>query len=929
MAPSKRPPPPVVDLTGDPPRKAARSSNGSFVQSSSQHAPSSKPYHSTPPSSSLAASQQGPRSSWAEVSDDEENVDYSQTPQMEFYGTMETKIVGVRYYSGVVTPGESIICRREAGNPYDSNAIRIDNVMGSQIGHLSRNVVTKLARYIDRHGIVLEGVLNGHKGAFDCPIRLYFYGPSDPSARLPLEEKLKADKILKATELKNTRKEAEAQRAVAMGLKNGTPAVGLGSSQEAEQEDFLQNSEEIDIREDLSALDVFAMDEDTLSRMPMATQPDAVESKLLPYQLQGLAWMTAKENPQLPPPGSNDVVQMWKRNGQNGFKNIVSSHVTNDRPALASGGLLCDDMGLGKTLQIISLILTIGFDDGPTLLIAPAGVMSNWEQQMYRHVKVDEAPRVLRYHRQKGGQYSPQDFLKYDVVITSYGKLIAEFTVNDKQGLFSMTWRRVVLDEGHKIRNAATKAAQAACILKAKSRWVLTGTPIVNDVFDFLSYLRFLRITGGVEQKALFSNKIGQPLKDNSGDKNANQSQKRTEAQKLFQFLVQDLCLRRKKDMRYIDLKLPDKKEFLHRVTFTEREKEKYNTLLSKAQEALRVYEKGKNKRKRGSQPAVEPVKFAGVLEQLLRLRQMCCHWSMTGSHVTEILQQLDDQELVDFTDDNQKILQEALLEANNSGEECPICYDAISMHKPVITACKHRFGMKCVTEAIKRNGSCPMCRQKLIVDQLLELEVVDPKARADEMPNTHSSKTDHLERIVEKHLADPKSKVVIFSQWTKFLDIIECVLAEAGHNSVRLEGCMTISQRDKAIEALNTDPDTRIMLVSLQAASVGVNLVGADTVILADCWWAPAIEDQAVDRVHRLGQERPVTVYKFVVEQSVEYRVLKIQAEKRQLVALAFQEKDGGQKKETLSDIQRLLSSTPDDEPAPGEPDDSDPVMG
>jgi SWI/SNF-related matrix-associated actin-dependent regulator of chromatin subfamily A3 len=208
---------------------------------------------------------------------------------LELYGTMDNKIVGVRYYDGIVTPGESILCRREPNNAYDVNAVRVENIMGSQIGHLPRNLVQKLAPYMDRGDLVVEGVLNGHKGPFDCPIRLYFYGPSQSVVRLELEAKLKADKLVKATELRNTRKEAEAQRAIAQELKNGSPALGLGTtdySPSQQNREVLQDSEAVDFRADPSSLDVLSMDEASLSALPKAAQPDTIKSDLLQYQLQ-------------------------------------------------------------------------------------------------------------------------------------------------------------------------------------------------------------------------------------------------------------------------------------------------------------------------------------------------------------------------------------------------------------------------------------------------------------------------------------------------------------------------------------------------------------------------------------------------------------------------------------------------------------------
>lgn len=190
------------------------------------------------------------------------------------------------------------------------------------------------------------------------------------------------------------------------------------------------------------------------------------------------------------------------------------------------------------------------------------------------------------------------------------------------------------------------------------------------------------------------------------------------------------------------------------------------------------------------------------------------------------------------LTPENAQILQDALAEAILISEDCPICYDPIQTHDPVITACKHRFGRNCIVDALKRQKRCPMCRQEVTEDKLLEPQQVEVETLtgADIDSNRRSSKTDQLEILVEKHLQDPKSKVVIFSQWTSFLNVIEALLVEKGVKCARLEGKMNIKKRDEAVEKLNHDPETRVMLASLHAAGVGVNLTAADTVILTDC---------------------------------------------------------------------------------------------
>lgn len=150
----------------------------------------------------------------------------------------------------------------------------------------------QLTSYKDRGDFELEAQLNGEKGFYDCPVMLFFFGSSDPDERKRLEKMLKEDKLVKATELKNTRQDAEAMRKLT-GLRNGGSTVGLGSEGSVELEpetisleSILKSSESIDLRKDGDAIKSLAISEKDLEDMPMAEQPDRLESTLLPYQLQ-------------------------------------------------------------------------------------------------------------------------------------------------------------------------------------------------------------------------------------------------------------------------------------------------------------------------------------------------------------------------------------------------------------------------------------------------------------------------------------------------------------------------------------------------------------------------------------------------------------------------------------------------------------------
>ncbi|PPQ62972.1 hypothetical protein CVT24_006078 [Panaeolus cyanescens] len=133
--------------------------------------------------------------------------------------------------------------------------------------------------------------------------------------------------------------------------------------------------------------------------------------------------------------------------------------------------------------------------------------------------------------------------------------------------------------------------------------------------------------------------------------------------------------------------------------------------------------------------------------------------------------------------------------------------------------------------------------------------------------------------------VGDEVVKTVVFSQWTSMLDKIEDALESAGIKYDRLDGTMKREERIKAMDALKHDPSCEVLLVSLKAGGVGLNLTAAQRVYLMDPYWNPAVENQAVDRIHRLGQTRPVTTVKLIIENSIEARLLEVQKKK---IALA-----------------------------------------
>lgn len=131
-----------------------------------------------------------------------------------------------------------------------------------------------------------------------------------------------------------------------------------------------------------------------------------------------------------------------------------------------------------------------------------------------------------------------------------------------------------------------------------------------------------------------------------------------------------------------------------------------------------------------------------------------------------------------------------------------------------------------------------------------------------------------------------PSEKVLVFSQFTSFLDLMEIPISDDGYNYRRYDGSMPNGDRDAAVDDFMKKPEVKIMLVSLRCGNAGLNLYAATRVILLDPFWNPSVEDQAIKRAHRLGQTKPVTAYRILVKETVEDRILLLQEKKRQLVS-------------------------------------------
>jgi superfamily II DNA or RNA helicase len=175
--------------------------------------------------------------------------------------------------------------------------------------------------------------------------------------------------------------------------------------------------------------------------------------------------------------------------------------------------------------------------------------------------------------------------------------------------------------------------------------------------------------------------------------------------------------------------------------------------------------------------------------------------------------------------------------------------------------------------------------------------------------PQLQSTKIDFLMENLEQ-LVTEGHKTLVFSQFTTYLDMIENKIKVAGWKMARIDGSQTIKKRTEQVEYFQNG-EAQIFLISLKAGGFGLNLTAASYIFLMDPWWNPAVERQAIDRAHRIGQENKLTVYRPIIKESVEEKVLVLQQSKRELFRDLMAEDDDEyfSGKLNMEDFQHLLS--------------------
>ncbi|KAH8343887.1 hypothetical protein KR084_001263, partial [Drosophila pseudotakahashii] len=609
----------------------------------------------------------------------------------------------------------------------------------------------------------------------------------------------------------------------------------------------------------------------------LAEDPKGLKVSLMDHQKHALAWMSWRER-QLP-----------------------------------RGGILADDMGLGKTLTMISSVLacknrqersegedrssdsdseddknknrksTGGWNSkgrkdthkGGTLVVCPASLLRQWESEV--ESKVARHKLTVCVHHGNNRETKGKHLRTYDIVVTTYQIVAREH--KNLSAVFGVKWRRIILDEAHVVRNHKSQSSMAVSDLRGKYRWALTGTPIQNKELDVYALLKFLRCS---------------PFDDLHTWKKWIDN-KSAGGQNRLNLLMKSLMLRRTKAQLQSDGKLnnlPNKELRLIDISLGTEEMNVYQTVMtySKTLFAQFLHQRAEkdtdyNYRSDANKPTYNQIKdpngayykmhekfskMAGskrevkshdILVLLLRLRQICCHPGLIDA-------MLDGEEAKN-------------MDEQSSDSDSPEIDLLAQLNKLAITDTSTEAQPSVAGEADK---SLPLGADEARIAKASKnlLRRTNPVFNL----NRPSSKISQVIKILKTSILNSSDdKAIVVSQWTSVLNILRDHLYKDRVPTLSLDGSVPVKNRQDIVNQFN-DPNNqkRVLLLSLTAGGVGLNLIGGNHLLLLDLHWNPQLEAQAQDRIYRVGQKKNVIIYKFMCVDTVEQRIKALQDKKLEL---------------------------------------------
>lgn len=653
-----------------------------------------------------------------------------------------------------------------------------------------------------------------------------------------------------------------------------------------------------------------------------------VKLKPYKYQLSNILWLSQHEN-------TKYKISLQKNNDLSAYKinsidkiilfdnkrnvydeDFYSNDESRKYKFTVQGCVLCDEVGLGKTLSSFCTIMhDYNTKNMPTLIITPDRLCKQWYSELikYSHIKLNII-KILTFTNIK---YLTIDKIKdSDIVIVSE-KVFKSLKYNEstnKIRLSNYNWYRIIIDEAHEVLNSYDiKSHTKICKmrgklesynvfnneiykLKSNRRILLTATPLANGMDGISQILKFISNDfhiNYVKQMEKHANiiydtcfrynnkesiknivkipdyKIDNVFLEQTKIERAlyNIAKEENNKEKMIQMCTHVLISEENasilKGENYMSIDEIQKKMLKHYNKKLNKEKIGYDNVNNKK---LNLEKKLRNIPSEYEKNKLDNCKISIKIRNIYKLITLK---NKLPNEINNITNELKEREktinsikrCVNIFNNFEEYIEET--------ESCGLCFEDIAdVDISIIIECKHIFCTDCMNSIVLKHGKCPMCNIKL--SEISIKHLVDKMTLNNDLKK-YGTKMAYLVEYIKKIPKD--EKVLIFSRWFKMLEMIENVLNDYEISNILLKG--NIHKLSNLINRFKTKND-KVLLLSMDKASSGMNLTEANHVILLDTVnvsknLSSAIEKQAIGRCVRLGQKKKVIVKKFIMKRTIE----------------------------------------------------------
>jgi len=535
-------------------------------------------------------------------------------------------------------------------------------------------------------------------------------------------------------------------------------------------------------------------------------------------------------------------------------------------------GILADEMGLGKTIQVLIFLAHLRSHRvfGPFIIVAPLGTLPGWKAECERWTP---SVPVLLYHGDKASRAalrsevlsrSGQPDESFPVVLTSY-----EIAMNDAAFLKRTHWKLLCVDEGHRLKNLECLLLQKLQSFPSENRLLLTGTPLQNSLLELWSLLHFLLpdIFSSLSQFQSWFAFDGATLAQQEGQEAVIDAERDNLLVTKLHTILRPFVLRRVK--ADVLSKMPSKTEYAVFVPLTPLQRMFYQAILDGELSALTSH---------------------STNNALMQLRKVCNHPYLLISDEEERARGMDLLALAkrreegggedDASTSTASILrlirgQAVSSRAMSEEEELALTLEESKEQVLAAATAAEDDGWETVAQRNKRRKTASGAVAAAAAARNNAAAAAQPATPAPSFPAERlvevCGKLQFLDQLLPA-LRARGNRVLIFSQMTRVLDVLEDYLSLRGESRYcRIDGTTPSADRAAQITAFNSDPSLFVFLLSTRAGGLGINLASADTVVLFDSDFNPTVDAQAADRAHRLTQQRPVLVLRLLSPGTVE----------------------------------------------------------